>query len=130
MKTITKIIVAIAFSLPALMNAQSAGPSAPASSEAPKSSVYEEVRYYYFPNLQAYFDTKTAVYLYKENGEWVEAEQLSPTVRGYSVKNGQYVMLKDYFGEEPYELLEQHKAKYPADFSSRPKRGTTAVAVN
>lgn len=83
---------------------------------------YEEVRYYYYPNLQAYFDTKVGLYLYVENGEWVESERLAPTFRGYSLKNGQYVMIKDYTGEEPYTLLEQHKAQFPADYSSRPKR--------
>ncbi|HMI06568.1 MAG TPA: hypothetical protein VK528_03405 [Flavobacterium sp.] len=83
---------------------------------------YEEVRYYYYPNLQAYFDTKVGLYLYQQNGEWIESEKLSPTFRGYSLKNGAYVMIKDYTGDEPYTLLEQHKAKYPADYSSRPKR--------
>ena len=83
---------------------------------------YEEVRYYYYPNLQAYFDTKVGLYLYQVNGDWVESERLSPTFRGYSLKNGQYVMIKDYLGDEPYTLLDQHKAQYPADYSSRPKR--------
>lgn len=83
---------------------------------------YEDVRYYYYPNLQAYFDTKVALYLYKVNGQWVESEELSPTVRGYSLKNGAYVMIKDYSGDEPYNLLEQHKKQYPANFSSRPQR--------
>lgn len=83
---------------------------------------FEEVRYYYYPNLQAYFDTKVALYLYKENGQWVESEELAPTVRGYSLKNGQYVMIKDYSGDEPYALLEQHKKQYPANYSSRPQR--------
>lgn len=83
---------------------------------------YEDVRYYYYPNLQAYFDTKVGMYLYQENGEWIESEELAPTFRGYSLKNGQYVMIKDYTGDEPYTLLAHHKAQYPADYSSRPKR--------
>lgn len=83
---------------------------------------FEDVRYYYYPNLQAYFDTKVALYLYKVDGQWVESEELAPTVRGYSLKNGQYVMIKDYSGEEPYTLLEQHKKQYPANYSSRPQR--------
>lgn len=87
---------------------------------------YEEVRYYYYPNLQAYFDTKVGLYLYQENGEWVESERLAPTFRGYSLKNGQYVMIKDYVGEEPYTLINDHKAKFPADYSSRPKREVAA----
>lgn len=88
---------------------------------------YEEVRYYYYPNLQAYFDTKVGLYLYVQNGEWVESETLSPTFRGYSLKNGQYVMIKDYTGDEPYSMLSQHKAQYPPDYSSRPKRDVASV---
>ena len=94
--------------------------------EAAETSSFVEVRYYYYPNLQAYFDTKVAMYLFKEDGEWVESEKISPTLMGYSLKNGQYVMLEGYTGEEPYELLEEHKAKYPANFSSRPKRDVAA----
>ena len=85
---------------------------------------YEEVRYYYYPNLQAYFDTKVGMYLYVENGEWVEDEALPTTARGYSLKNGQYVMIKDYTGDDPYTLFTEHKKLYPADYSSRPKKPT------
>ena len=95
--------------------------------ETAETSSFVEVRYYYYPNLQAYFDTKVAMYLFKEDGEWVESEKIAPTLMGYSLKNGQYVMLEGYTGEEPYEFIEEHKAKYPADFSSRPKRD---VATN
>lgn len=94
--------------------------------EAAETSSFVEVRYYYYPNLQAYFDTKVAMYLFKEDGEWVESEKIAPTLMGYSLKNGQYVMLEGYTGEEPYEFIEEHKVKYPADFSSRPKRDVAA----
>ena len=30
-----------------------------------------QLRYYYFPNLEAYFDTKKSIYYYKEKGEWI-----------------------------------------------------------
>jgi hypothetical protein len=92
-------------------------------------STYVEVRYYYYPNLQAYFDTKIAMYLYKKDGAWIKSETLDPTTRGYSIKNGAYVMLKGFTEDEPYNYFEQHKAKYPADYSSRPKPKTnTSIA--
>lgn len=92
-------------------------------------STYVEVRYYYYPNLQAYFDTKIAMYLYKKDGAWIKSETLDPTTRGYSIKNGAYVMLKGFTEDEPYQYFEQHKAKYPADYSSRPKPKTnTSIA--
>lgn len=88
------------------------------------ASTYVAVRYYYYPNLQAYFDTKIAMYIYRKDGAWVKSETLDPTTRGYSIKNGAYVMLKGFTEDEPYQYLEQHKAKYPADYSSRPKPKT------
>ncbi|SCY02207.1 hypothetical protein [Flavobacterium caeni] len=88
------------------------------------NKTYEEVRYYYFPNMQAYYDTKVGMYLYQENGHWVESEQLDMKSRGYSLKNGQYVMLKDYLGDEPFEMLDEHKKLYPANYSSRPQKPT------
>lgn len=88
------------------------------------ASTYVAVRYYYYPNLQAYFDTKIAMYIYRKDGAWVKSETLDPTTRGYSIKNGSYVMLKGFTEDEPYQYLEEHKAKYPADYSSRPKPKT------
>jgi len=136
MKNITKLILGMlvfSFNLSQAqvalneVNVQSNNKNAVAkpNEETPKTA-FVEVRYYYYPNLQAYFDTKVAMYLYKEDGQWVESEKIAPTLMGYSLKNGQYVMLEGYTGEEPYELIEEHKAKYPADFSSRPKRDMAA----
>jgi hypothetical protein len=64
------------------------------------------------------------MYLYVDNGEWIESEVLDPKTKGYSIKNGQYVMIKDYLGDEPYTMLREHKKLYPADYSSRPKKPT------
>jgi len=96
--------------------------------QAAEASSFVEVRYYYYPNLQAYFDTKVGMYLFQEDGEWVEAEQISQATMGYSLKNGQYVMIKDYTGDDPYDFIEQHQAEYPADYSSRPQKRKDVAA--
>ena len=77
------------------------------------------IRYYYYPNLQAYFDTKSAMFISNQNGSWVKSEKIDINSKGYSVKNGAYVMIKDYVGDEPYSLLNEHKVEYPADYSTR-----------
>ena len=77
------------------------------------------IRYYYYPNLQAYFDTKSALYISNENGTWVKSETINQNSRGYSIKNGAYVMIKGYVGDEPYSQLSQHKVEYPADYSTK-----------
>jgi len=81
------------------------------------------VRYYYYPNLEAYFDSKVAMYIFKnkETGEWTKSETIDATTRGYSLKNGFYVMLEGFTGDDPYNYIEEHKKKYPADYSSRPR---------
>ncbi len=79
----------------------------------------EEIRYYYFPNIQAYFDLQEKVYLYKENGEWVEAEELPKNYGGYSLYNKARVSIMDYNGDEPYLFIEAHKKLYPYNAKGR-----------
>ncbi len=96
------------------------------------------VRYFYYPNLQAYFDRETSTYLYSKNGDdWVESAQLPNGLRGYSLSNGKRVAITDYAGDEPYMLLEEHRKQYPANYSAKrqpvdktPKQGKDALAYN
>ena len=102
--------------------------------KAPSS--YVDVRYYYYPNMQAYFDTKSALYLINQNGVWTTSETIDFTSRGFCVRNGAYEMIKDYTGDDPQQFLAVHKLKFPANFSSKPtppkkvaKSITTAYAA-
>ncbi len=83
-----------------------------------------QTRYYYYPNLQAYYDTRSALFIYQQDGQWITSETINPNARGYCVKNGMYVILKGYYDDEPYKKLAEHRKEYPADFSSRPKPPT------
>ena len=78
-----------------------------------------QFRYYYYPNLQVYYDTLDAVYICKENNVWVKKTQLPTNFRGYSMANGVYVPIKAYLGEDPYQFIEQHKKDFPKNFNSR-----------
>ena len=78
-----------------------------------------QFRYYYYPNLQLYYDTLDAVYLCKENNKWIKKTELLSNSRGYSMANGVYVPIKDYLGDEPYQFIEQHKKDFPKNFNSR-----------
>lgn len=79
-------------------------------------------RYNYFPNLQAYYDNKTNLYIYKVNGIWVHNTLIPPNYKGYGLRNGFHVVIDNYSGDEPYSLLTIHKLKYPADYSTKRKR--------
>ena len=83
---------------------------------------FTKIRYYYYPNLEAYYDTRTALYIYKLKGSWVTAEQIPPNYRGYCLRNSECVVIKGYYGDKPYDLLCDHRAAYPADFSSKRKQ--------
>ena len=87
---------------------------------------FTNIRYYYYPNLEAYYDTRTALYLYKSNGSWITSEHIPANYRGYCVRNSECVVIKGYLGDEPYTQLNQHRALYPADFSSRRKLNIAA----
>src|SRR5215471_16870188 len=77
------------------------------------------IRYYYYPNLNAYFDLKSSQFVYKQNGEWVRKETIPPNYRGYSLFNKYKVVIKDYNGDFPQENLEQDQKMFPADFTGR-----------
>lgn len=77
------------------------------------------VRYYYFPNLEAYFDNLEMVYYYKVDNEWETAEQLPTNYGGYSLYNKVKVSITDYDGDEPYLLLKTHKKMYPYNSRGR-----------
>lgn len=85
-------------------------------------------RYYYFPNLNAYFDSKKQVYLYKQNGNWITSGYIPSNYRGYCLRNDYHVPIDGYYGEQPYLQLDKHKKQYPANFSSKRKPPVTLAS--
>lgn len=77
------------------------------------------IRYYYFPNLQAYFDNLKMVYYYKENGEWKTAPELPKNYGGYSLYNKARITIDNYDEDNPYHLLPIHKKLYPYNSKGR-----------
>ncbi|MGC4039493.1 MAG: hypothetical protein QM710_01495 [Flavobacterium sp.] len=110
MKTIKKVFLLFLFFTGFISYAQQATADKTLLPTDPKTT---EIRYYYFPNLEAYFDLQEKVYLYKDQGEWVEAEELPKGYGGYSLYNKVRVSITDYNGDEPYLMLDAHKKKYP-----------------
>ncbi|HEX9980272.1 MAG TPA: hypothetical protein VGB50_06880 [Flavobacterium sp.] len=84
------------------------------------------LRYLYFPNLEAYFDTKKNVYLYNEKGVWKTAEEIPSGYRGYSMYNKVNVSITDYDDDDPIQFLKMHKKKYPYIFNNKQLAHVTA----
>lgn len=87
------------------------------------------VRYYYFPNLEAYFDNLELVYHFKVNGQWQKAENLPTNYGGYSLYNKVRVAITDFDGEEPYQLLKTHKKMYPYNAKGRFANQTASAST-
>lgn len=72
-----------------------------------------QLRYYYYPNLEAYFDTHKNIYYYKEKGQWITGEEIPNGYRGYSMFNKYNVFITDYDDDNICQFINIHKKKYP-----------------
>ena len=87
-----------------------------------ESAVNSSIRYYYYPNLQAYFDTQSNLYIFRVNKQWISAESFPENYGGYSLYNNHRVKIDDYNGDDVTELLEIHKVLYPYNAKGRLKK--------
>ena len=108
-----------------LSSAQSSNGDASSLPIDPKTN--SNVRYYYYPNLEAYFDNLELVYHYKVNGQWEKSENLPTNYGGYSLFNKVRVNITDYDGDEPYQLIKTHKKMYPYNSKGRFSYPTTST---
>lgn len=117
MKTLKKLFLPLFFFTCYLSSAQASNEDLSSLPIDSKTNCY--VRYYYFPNLEAYYDNLELVYHYKTNGQWQKAENLPTNYGGYSLYNKVRVAITDYDGDEPYHLLKVHKKMYPYNSKGR-----------
>ncbi|MFN3755053.1 hypothetical protein [Flavobacterium sp.] len=71
-----------------------------------------EVRYYYIPDIEVYYDVPASRYIYLRNGKWHRSAALPAHYRGYDLRGGRTIYLTDYRGNAPYTLYKTHKVKY------------------
>ena len=79
-------------------------------------------RYYYYPNLDAYYDNEQNVYIFESNtakGQIVKAKEVPTGYRGYSLYNGIRVAITDYSGDDPFSKIDEHRKLYPKKYTSR-----------
>ena len=117
MKPLKKLVLLLLLFTCYLSNAQDS--KSDLSSLPIDSKTNRHIRYYYFPNLEVYFDNLELVYHYKVNGQWEKAEDLPTNYGGYSIYNKVRVAITDFDGDEPYQLLKTHKKMYPYNSKGR-----------
>ena len=73
---------------------------------------YNEVSYYYIPDVQSYYDVHAQQFIFLSNGAWIRSNNLPNRYRNYDLYNGYKVVLNDYHGTRPYTHYNEHKVKY------------------
>ncbi len=75
------------------------------------------VRYYYIPDIQAYYDVTSSRYIYMSGGQWIHSTYLPRAHRDYDLYGGHKVMLRDYHGDRPQEKFREHQKSYPRGYN-------------
>jgi len=94
-------------------------------------SGYTDVRYYYLPDVEAYYDVPSSMFIYFNGVSWVRRSYLPVRYRNYDLYNGYKVVMSDYRGDRPYANFRKHKVQYARGYrgqeqhsiGQRPDRG-------
>jgi hypothetical protein len=83
---------------------------------------YMEVRYYYLPDIEAYYDVQSSVFIYYSYGNWIRRPSLPRRYRDYDLYHGYKVVMPDYRGEAPYSNFKEYKQRYHKGYRGEPQR--------
>ena len=92
---------------------------------------YEEARYYYLPDVEAYYDVQSSMFIYQDGRNWIHRSYLPNRYRDYDLYGGYKVVMKDYRGNKPYERFNEQRRQYARganrvaqrSIGDRPERG-------
>ncbi|MBF4516023.1 hypothetical protein IRZ71_06705 [Flavobacterium sp. ANB] len=83
---------------------------------------YDQMEYYYLPDVEAYYDVRASQFIYFGGGRWVRASRLPRQYRNYDLYGGYKVVLTDYHGRTPYTYFDRHRVKYYKGYHGAPQR--------
>jgi len=94
---------------------------------------YTEAHYYYLPDVEAYYDVPSEMFIYQSGGLWVHRTYLPTRYRNYDLYNGYKVVVTDYHGNTPYTHFKEYRHNYakgyrgPAqhNIGARPSKGNS-----
>jgi hypothetical protein len=72
----------------------------------------EVAHFYFLPEINAYYDVNTSMYIYLNNGVWIHRSHLPYQYRHFDMNRSHRVLLNDYHGNSPYDHFREHKMKY------------------
>ncbi|MDD2797284.1 MAG: hypothetical protein PHV20_01700 [Bacteroidales bacterium] len=73
---------------------------------------YSEARYYYLPDIEAYYDVQSSVFICFNGSKWIKRSHLPYRYRNYDLYGGYKVVMSDYHGNTPYSHFADHRSKY------------------
>ena len=85
-------------------------------------SGYDDVRYYYLPDVEAYYDVHTSMFIYVSGNHWIRRSYLPGRYRNYDLYHGYKVVMNDYRGNSPYTHFKEHKMKYNKGYRGAEQR--------
>lgn len=83
---------------------------------------YSDVRYYYLPDVEAYYDIQTSMFIYYGNGVWLHRSYLPNVYANYDLYNGYKVIVNNYYGNTPNIYYKEHKAKYHKGYRGKEQK--------
>jgi hypothetical protein len=76
---------------------------------------YDQVKYYYLPDIETYYDVPRHEFYYYDLGRWIGSSQLPPRYTGFDLYHSYKVVINE---SKAYQNNKQHRQKY-ASFKER-----------
>ena len=83
---------------------------------------FSSVRYYYLPDVEAYYDVQASMFIYYGGGKWIHNAKLPSRYRSYDLYGGYKVVMNDYHGDAPYTHFKEYKMKYGRGYRGEAQR--------
>ena len=83
---------------------------------------YTDVNYYYLPDVEAFYDIRSSMFIYYEHGVWIHRANLPAQYRDYDLYGGYKVVMKDYHGNTPNTHFYEYRARYGKGYHDHDQR--------
>ncbi|WP_231424349.1 MULTISPECIES: hypothetical protein [Pedobacter] len=70
---------------------------------------YQNVNYYYLPEVQSYYYVPQRQFVYLNGNRWTRSRHLPVRYRGYNLSHGRKVVV---YGNNPYRSYNTHRVRY------------------
>jgi hypothetical protein len=83
---------------------------------------YDNVHYYYLPDIESYYDVQNSTFIYLSGNRWIHSRFLPARYRNYDLYGGYKVPMNGYRGNAPYAHFRDHRMQYAKGYHGRAQR--------